>query len=342
MQQSRRATAVEYGPLDRTLGSEIRGSRRREQEIGDWFGQLGSSIDQSAQQTDASYGQANAAMLANIEAAQKAAQANQAQIAGGNADFAALTGADPTAFAQGTQEAAAAASQRGLTQAMLAAPIAQAGASQAAHLRNLGLNAGREAIHQRGLEGKRRQKIKQELLAARRERGQKTVERFGEIRDKEADRALERWKVNKAFPLEQAEMAQNARDDEFDNNLDLAEEERLRREEARKQAEFGHEKKQDKKGGGLTPSERNAKRSKWNNARAAALTLYRTKEWGSKERDGWEALTKAVMREAEVAPAMARAAVNRLRKRVEQQAKREEREAEERRTADPNGPSVGR
>lgn len=201
----------EYGPTERSTAAQIRASGQRQKDIGGWYGQLGDQQNQAATATDASYAAANAAMQANLNAAAQASQTQQGQIAGQSADFAKLTGADPSAFAPGVQQRASAADQRSIASAALAAPIAQAGGAQAAFQRNVGTNARQEGIHQRLTEGKRQTKIKEDLKALRKERGGKVASAYGEALDREKDRQLERWKTNKAFPLEKAGMAQDER-----------------------------------------------------------------------------------------------------------------------------------
>lgn len=300
---------AEYGPTIRAAKADIRGSRAHEQQIGQGFDQLGTNINQAAAQTDASYAQANDSVRANIEAAQKAALANQTQIAGGNVDFAALTGADPSTFAQGTQEAANAAGQRSLTQSMLAAPIAQAGASQAAHLRNVGLNSRREGIHQRGLESKRRQEIKADLTALRKERAQKATANFMDIRQGERDYSVQR----QAFNLDKRGQSLDAASEKADRDQRWDENEA---DNAQDEAASIRGAKNDGRGG-LTPSQRRGARREQKSANVAARNLY-TASWPAKKKpqtaSEWAVFTQLIAAEEGIDPVAAKKAVKKLRR----------------------------
>jgi hypothetical protein len=289
---------AEYGPAIRGKKGEIGGSLHREKQIGEWFGGLEERIGQTAQATDASYAQANNALLAHAKAAADAAQASQGQIAQNNLDLTKLTGADPSLTTPALAEGAAAAGQRAITNQALAAPIAQAGASQASYLRNTGLNARREGIEQRGLQGSRRQKLKEDLTALRNERAQKAVGNFREIKGEERKYDVEK----KAFGLEGKEAQADAAEAAADQRL---EEEKLQETQRHNRATEANDEGDGGGGGG-------EKKQEWNNAKSATRTLYESKEWKS-----WGALIRAVQKEPEVNPAMARRAVERLRKHVE-------------------------
>jgi hypothetical protein len=325
----------EYGPTIRAAKGELRGSKMRQGEIGDWYSQLSNQINQAAQATDASYAQANNALLAHAQAAADAAAKTQGSIAQNNAATANLVGADPSLFAAAQNEGAAAANQRQLTYGALAAPIAQSGASQAAYLRNTGINATRQGIADRQKESKRRKEIKEDLTALRKERAQKTVGNFRDIRGEERDYGIQR----SAFNLDKQEAAQNARDDAVKNrlarrsartserNAEIAERNagtsaRNARTSEESAAETRRHDRATEKGGGGDRQ----------NAWSAAKSLFEKRTWPS-----WAALETKLRKESEVTPAAARWAIQKLRKQIE----REGRE-EKRRTQDPNRASLGR
>lgn len=215
------ATKPEYGPTIRTAEGMKRGSVERQKNIGEWFQGLGNTIDQTATATDASYGQANAALLAHMNAAQQAAAQSQGQIAQNNQAMTALTGADPSLTAPSLQEGAAAANQRNIAGAALAAPIAQAGASQAAYLRNTGINSQREGISQKLGEAKRRDTIIEDIAALRKEQGEKANARFGELREGERDykiqlRAFPEAEKDRQLQREESAASNSYRDRELD------------------------------------------------------------------------------------------------------------------------------
>lgn len=207
--QAASAAQAEYNPTIRQIKGDIRASGQRQQEIGSWYGQLDSTMQRSAAATAAATTAANAAMAAQANGAAASSQADQAAIAGQNADFAKLTGADPAAFAQTTQQAAAAAQQRQLMSAALSAPIAAAGANQAAYLGNQANSARADEIYQHLQERKRTQSMKQDLGAARKERASKVVANLGEQRQQVFDNRLKK----QAFGLEGKEAAEQAAHD---------------------------------------------------------------------------------------------------------------------------------
>lgn len=309
----------EYAPTIRAAKQEAAGSRARQQQIGEWFGDLQGQIGQAAQATDASYGQADAALLAHIQAAQNAAQATQGQILQSNNATAQLTGADPSLFQKTNAEGAAAANQRALTESTLAAPIAQAGASQAAYLRNTGINAGRESIQQRGLESKRRLKIKEDLTALRKERAQKTVGNFNELRNQERDYGIQL----RAFPEKEKELALDAQEGAADRRLQEEQAQETQRHNratehnsAADNRRAERERREQGKKGGRTPSERRDSQEGRRNAMVTARNLYRAAKKPPQTAAEWAAFTQLVASEEEISPQEAQWAVKKLRRKV--------------------------
>lgn len=326
--QAASESRAEYAPTIRAAKGELHGSQARQKQIGEWFSGLQNQINQAAQATDASSAQANNALLAHAQAAAQAAQQAQGQIGQSNAATAALTGADPSLFKGVEAEGAAAAGQRALTSEMLAAPIVQAGASQAAYLRNTGINAGRESIQQRGLESKRRQKIKEDLTSLRKERAQKTVGNFGAIRKEEKDYSIQR----RAFPIEKQKLAQEAAEGAADRaekqseraehrserGEDRAQQQRENRFKQRELNEDREKREEEAKHGGKTRSERNAAREGRHNAAVTAHNLYKAATNKPHTAAEWAAFTQLVAQEEEISPQEAQWAVNKLRQQVRQ------------------------
>lgn len=284
---------AEYGPTIRAAKAEKRGSVQRQKNIGQMFQGLQNTIQNSAAQTDASYGQANAALLAHMQAAQNAAASSQSQIAQNNVDLTALTGADPRLTAPSLQEGAAAAGQRDIGRAALAAPIAQAGAAQAAYLRNTGINAQREGIDQKLKEAKRRDLIGQDLTALRKERAQKAVGNFRGIRGEERDYGIQRA----AFNLDKQGQALDQANAEASREIDWY------------NAKTGRQNSQSGGGGdGPDPERRQEQKEAW----SAGKSLFEQKEWPS-----WAAFEKALRKEAGVSAADARKVAAKLRQQWE-------------------------
>jgi hypothetical protein len=216
----------------------------------------------------------------------------------------------------GARTAAAAQGQRNLYGATLAAPVAAQGANAYAYLTNEKNTARGEGIYQKIQERKRRQSLQQDRKALLKEKGQYRISKLNEMRDTEKDRALERWKVNKAFPLEQQAAAADAADTAHDNrvadrNAATAEK------NANSTAYNAHH--EDGEGKGPTGAEKRDKRAEWNSAKAAARTLFEKRKWKS-----WAELTNAVINQGDVDPAFAKRAVERIRKKEEQRQKPEQ------------------
>jgi hypothetical protein len=306
----------EYNPTIRAAKQEAAGSRQRQKQIGQWFGGLEGQINQAAQATDASYAQANNSLLAHAQAAEKAALASQGQVAQNNTDLAKLTGADPSLMAPSLAEGAAAAGQRAITNQALAAPIAQAGASQASYLRNTGLNAGRESIEQRGLESKRRLKIKEDLTALRKERSQKAAGNFRDIRGEERDYGIQR----QAFGLQKQEASQDTKNAAFDNRVSARNAGTSERNAATSERNAAISEKNARGGeGGLTPSEKRDVREGRQNAMVTARNLYRAAKRPPQSGPEWAAFTQLVAQESEISPQEAQWAVKTLRGKLKAQ-----------------------
>jgi hypothetical protein len=309
---------AEYGPTIRAAKQEAAGSRQRQKQIGQWFGGLEGQVNQAAQATDASYAQANNALLAHAKAAADAGAAAQGQVAQSNAALTQLTGADPSLMAPSLAEGAAAAGQRAITNQVLAAPILQAGASQAGYLRNTGLNAQRESIEQRGLESKRRLKIREDLTALRKERSQKAVGNFRDIRGEERDYGIQR----QAFGLEKQGLAQDAREGALDraseerrSQRSAAQDERASMRSARTSRRNSRESNKGG-GGGLSPDERQDRQEGRRNAMVTARNLYRAAKKPPQTNAEWSAFVQLIAAEEEISPQEAQWAVNRLRKKL--------------------------
>ena len=325
----------EYGPTIRAAKQEAAGSRQRQKQIGQWFGGLEGQINQAAQATDASYAQANNALLAHAKAAADAGAQAQGQVAQNNLNLTKLTGADPSLTTPALAEGAAAAGQRAITNQALAAPILQAGASQASYLRNTGINAGRESIEQRGQESKRRLKIKEDLTALRKERTQKAVGNFRDIRGEERDYGIQQ----RAFPLEEQKMAQEAQEGALDRaerqgerSEDRTQRQRENRWKQRELNEDRQKRREERTHGGLSPDERQSRKEGRQNAMVTARNLYRAAKHPPRSGAEWAAFTQLVAAEEEISPQEAQWAVKRLRRKVGGQGV----------SADPNGASLGR
>jgi hypothetical protein len=328
--QAHAEAGLQFNPVLRTIRGEARASKQRaNREIPQWYHELGNTLDQSAQQTAASSAAANAALQKQLETAQQGSQAQQAQIAGQNADFAKLVGADPAAFAQGTQTAAAAANQRSLMGATLAAPIIQSGATQVGYLAAQKGNAARDSIYQRLQERKRGTSIRQDLQAAQREKGRAQVEAFGKLREGERNYDVQR----KAFGFEKQKFGAEQKAAGAEAALKAKEaaiaqgnEERKLGQGSRKLGIEERKANSEAKHGGLTSKERREQKEGRRGAAAAVKSLYEfphgkgsvpAKEGEGREWASWGALETALRKESEITPLEAKRAVEKLRQHVE-------------------------
>jgi hypothetical protein len=300
----------EYGPTIRAAKQEAAGSRQRQQQIGQWFGGLQGQIDQTAQATDASYAQANNALLAHAKAAADAGAAAQGQVAQSNLDLTKLTGADPSLTTPALAEGAAAAGQRTITNEALAAPILQSGASQASFLRNTGINAGRESIEQRGLESKRRMKIKEDLTALHKERSQKAVGNFRDIRGEERDYGIQR----NAFGLEKKGLAQDAQEGARNRASEERRSVRSAEQDERASMRTARTSRKNSKEGNKGGGGNSEKREGRENALATVNSMVQANGY-PKNRSSVAELERIVAEESEVSAAEAKWAVQRYMRR---------------------------
>ena len=189
-QEIRAATNLEFRPLQRQLQGEVRASRQRERDIGKWYGQAGRTIRRVTRATGRDYNRTGNQIRKDLSAATAANTFAQAALNQQDAELAKLTGAayDPSAG----QTSTAAAYQRGLLQSALGGMLRAQGQSQKGYLRGQRINTRREGIHQRLLEGRRRQSIRDDQRELKRARGEFARTYRGELRDKERDYQIER------------------------------------------------------------------------------------------------------------------------------------------------------
>jgi len=324
--QAHAEAGLQFNPLLRNIRAEGRASNQRVQDIGNWYGQLGQTMAQGEQQSAASSAAANAAMQKQLETSQAGDLANQAAIAGQNAEFAKLTGANPTAFAPSVQQAAAAAGQRAAAQNTLAMPIIASGVSQAGFLAAQKGNAARDSIYQRLQERKRGAKIRQDLRATQREKGGAQVEALGKLREGERNYRVQQeafGQGKKEFSAGQKTARQEALQKQREAELDQANKER---ELGIDEAELGNETfKTHHPGagkGGLTPTQRRTRKEAHESATAATWRTVKANGIPKTPQE-WAGLEAIVAKEDGVSAAEARAAVARIRQKLEKQQRHE-------------------
>lgn len=329
----------EYKPVLRGLRSEVAGSNKREGELKDWYGGLtaqNAAAQQSAASTSAAQESALTQRLAQAGSADTSALAAQASK---NAELAKLLGG-PTNSA-GQAEAAKSAQAVAQQRVALASPLSAERASYQNYLGQRGISSTERGIEARKAETSRRRKIKEDLRAGKKERGQATVSNLEKLREGARDYAIQKQAFGakaKEFGAEQQEnaieRAQKARENAADRKVSAfsAGSTRISAEASRRSSRASSR--------NATTAERKARREARESggkggvnrkAIAAARNQY---EAGTKDAEGnhvgwnsWGELATAVAKESEITPAEARAAVNRIKKRVESKKRNQDKAA---------------
>jgi hypothetical protein len=114
---------TEFGPTQRQIESEIRGTKKREGEIGDWYSQLEDQYKQGATQAASAADAANSAVASSLGQTSSNTASLLTGLAGKDAAFAAQVGG-PTDAAGQTKEVEAAAAAERLRAALQAPNVA--------------------------------------------------------------------------------------------------------------------------------------------------------------------------------------------------------------------------
>lgn len=300
----RSRTNLEYRPLERKLGGELRASNQRVRDVGNWWGEYLAQVAGLRADTTNAYANAATQTQGLIDQSSAIDTANTQRLNTEEAASAALRGQAPSGEA--AQREAAAQAQRNYLSSAMGGANAARGANQYAYLTDKQRIGAGQSIASRREEQKRGISIRQDQRELAKSRGDFAVKTRGDLRDKERDYLIQR----RAFPLEKQKLANEASNDAYDRSL----EERKLSETER------HNRASEKNSGGLTPSERRERKEGKRNASAAAKTLFEKKQWPS-----WAALTRAVQKESEVSPADAADAVKKLRQKFEREQKKKAR-----------------
>jgi hypothetical protein len=323
--ETRASTNLKFRPLERAIGAEIRASRQRQGEVGDWWQNYLNTVSQGQADTSAAYQQAGAAQQAQIGQASAIDTANTARLQGEAAKSAELRGVAPSA-APAEREAAAQAQRNYLASAQ-AGTTALQGATQRGYLneqKRIGVGQG---IKSRLEEQRRERGYRKDRRETRKERGEYAATKRGELRKEARDYLIQR----QAFGLDKQKAAQEAREGAAERaqserqsirsqEQDEAASRRTAQSNVRSNRQDERASKRSAKGeggggkGGVTEGQRNAA--------ATAKSLFEEKEWSS-----WTALERKVRKESEVSPSEARWAVAQLRKHVEGEERRKAKEA---------------
>jgi hypothetical protein len=332
--ETRAATNLAYRPTERAINAEKRASVQRTKDIGNWWNEYLQTVQGNQDASQAAYANAAQQGQAFVSQANAADNTSTAKLDSSAAADAALRGQTPSAAP--TERAAAAQAQRNYLSAAMGGATATQGANQFAYLGEQKRIGKGQSIASRQQEQKRTRSIESDKRELAKQRGDYAAKFRGEAIDKNHDYLIQL----KAFGLDKKKAGQEA----AEGAAQLAADAASRAEDSRQQQidnrfkqrelnEDAAKARREEKGGGKTQAERNDAMEGRQNAAATAKTLFEKKEWPS-----WGALTQAVAKESEVSPTEARAAVKKIRERIE----RQERKSQVAASADPNGASLGR
>lgn len=302
---------TEYSPVIRSIAAEKRGSVKRQKQIGSAYQGLNAEIAANAQKASEGSAATNATITQRLQESGAQSQSQLNNLASQDSATAKLLGGPSNAA--GTAQMAAGNSARAQQLVALTAPNTAAGASYANYLRQRGTSARERGMEATGAERDRRLKIKEDLRAAKKQRGQAKVANLSKLRSEERDYRIQ----NRAFPLEKQEAAAEARQDSITNRQNQEKINETRR----------HNQQGEKGGGGLTPSEKHtrqkekkAAKRELNDAKSAANDLYRAYKSEGKPPKGatqWSNFVDLVVKKSGADYSVARRIVKKIRGRVE-------------------------
>lgn len=312
----------EYSPVLRGLKSEIRGSVKREKDLGDWYGGLTNQIGQTQQDAAASSQAAESALTQRLANASASDTTALKDLASKNEALAKQLGgpSNSAGIAQAQAGNTAVAQQR----VALTSPLTAERASYGNYLGQRKTSAIERGIEARKGETARRRKIKEDLRAGKKERGQTFVSNLEKLREGARDFSIQ----NKAFGQKNKESALGAREaardrrlksreGAADRSIDVAKlgqgQQKIRNEE-RKIRQTNRKIKKEGKAGGLTPTQqRNQQES---NQDASAAVRRTIKANGvPKTAQEWAGLEAIVAKESGVGSKRASEAVKRYKGR---------------------------
>lgn len=184
-----REAQAEYGPIKRSLRSDLRASRKREGELGQWYGQLAADIGTATAAGSDLYAAQQAEISKRLADAGVTDRASSAGLSAADAQAAALLGG--AADAKGAASRAAAGTALAQQRVTMAAPLAAEGANFLRYQGARKVSARERGIEARQGESARRRKIKEDIRAARKEQGGKKVERLEALREGDRDFSIQ-------------------------------------------------------------------------------------------------------------------------------------------------------
>jgi hypothetical protein len=306
---------------------QIKGSRKRQSNLGDWYRQLARDYQGAQNAGSAALRSIEEATGKQISEAGERSSADQADLAARDAAFAKLIGSAQDPGLSKVAEAGAAARR---SQVALNLPIEQ---QQGNFVGRLGADkaaARLQGIQSQSEERSRREKLKSDLVSQRREKGAARISAKDKILEARAARAAEAKKLAleqqearaserqaaASQALAEVESARKARSERVGNRQ---EQEKIQIDRQRAHAYAKHYRRENK--GGLTPSERRTRHEHAKNAAVEAANLYKAAQKPPKTNADWAAFAHLVAEQSEISPTEATKAVQKLRAAVAAQAR---------------------
>jgi hypothetical protein len=314
----------EYSPVLRGLRSEVAGSKKREGELGSWYGGLTSQIGQAQQNAAASSQAAESALtqrLANASASDQSALKEQASK---NEALGKLLGTNQVGVSN-APSASAGATAIAQQRVALTSPLTAERANYQNYLGQRGVSATERGIEARKAETSRRRKIKEDLRAGKKERGQAVVSNLEKLREGARDYAIQKQafgQKTKEFGAERQEnaieRAQKARENAASRAIsaESAGSTRISAEaSARNAATTAKKLRREGKSGGLTATQRRNQKESHQDAMAAVQRTIKA-NGVPKSPQEWAGLEAIVAKESGVGSKRASEAVKRFKERT--------------------------
>jgi hypothetical protein len=317
---------TEYNPGIRQSREEAKGSRKREQDLGAWYAQLASDYQGAQDRGSAALQSVEDTTTKQLGEANAASSADQARLASQDESFATLVGGpkDTEGLAKIAQ-AGAAASRARVDQSK---PVISEQANFTARLGSDKTAARLQGIEERRSEQRRRDKIKSEIAAQRKEKGSARVAAKEKIRESDRGYATELKKLRLArkeaktaaqaaaadAALAQLKAGREARQDAIANQQA---QERIgisrRNAGTAEKSQAATAKHYKQTGKGLTPTQQRAAHREQKSATITAANLYKAAKKPPSTPQSWAAFTQLVAAEEGIDATAAAKAVAKLR-----------------------------
>jgi hypothetical protein len=329
---------VIYKPVLRGLRSEVAGSKKREGELGSWYGGLTSQIGQAQQSAATSSQAAESALTQRLANASASDQTALKETASKNEALGKLLGTNQVGVSN-APSASAGATAIAQQRVALTSPLTAERANYQNYLGQRGVSATERGIEARKAETSRRRKIKEDLRAGKKERGQAVVSNLEKLREGARDFAIQKQAFGQkgkelAVSSKEAaiDRAQKARENAADRAVSRfsAGSTRISAEASKKNANLAgrklkQEEREGKGKGGVSHKAFAAAKSHYETGTTRKIFNKKTEEWETRDNlpfRSWGELATEVSKESEIDPVEARRAVAVIRKKAEAKEKR--------------------